>query len=106
MFKIGLIAQECQPHLTNNVLDDPRVGNQEWARREGMVAFAGYPLILDGNVMGVIAIFARQTLTQSALDALQVAANEICLGIKRIQAEQALTESEKNIGTWLRLPRI
>jgi len=95
MFKIGLIAQERQPHLTNNVLDDPRVGNQEWAKQEGMVAFAGYPLILDGNLMGVIAMFARQTLTQSALDALQLAANEISLGIKRIQAEQALKESEK-----------
>ncbi|MBR8837244.1 MAG: PAS domain S-box protein [Stigonema ocellatum SAG 48.90 = DSM 106950] len=95
MFKIGLIAQERQPHLTNNVLDDPRVGNQEWAKREGMVAFAGYPLILDGNLIGVIAMFARQTLTQSALDALQLAANEISVGIKRIQAELALKESEK-----------
>jgi len=95
MFKIGLIAQERQPHLTNNVLDDPRVSNQEWAKQEGMVAFAGYPLILDGNLIGVIAMFARQTLTQSALDALQLAANEISVGIKRIQAELALTESEK-----------
>lgn len=96
MFKIGLIAQERKPHLTNKVLDDPRVSNQEWAKQEGMVAFAGYPLILDGDLIGVIAMFARQTLTQSALEALQLAANEISLGIKRIQAELGLKESEKN----------
>ncbi|MBD2359004.1 PAS domain S-box protein [Tolypothrix sp. FACHB-123] len=94
MFKIGLIAQERQPHLTNSVLTDPLVGDKEWAQREGMVAFAGYPLILDGNLVGVIAMFARHPLTELTLDALQLAANEIALGIKRLQAEKALQESE------------
>ena len=42
-FKIGPIAQERRPHLTNAVLGDPRVPDQDWAEREGMVAFAGYP---------------------------------------------------------------
>ncbi|MBA3241256.1 MAG: GAF domain-containing protein, partial [Acidobacteria bacterium] len=39
-FKIGLIAEERRAHLTNDVLNDPRVGDKEWAAREGMVAFA------------------------------------------------------------------
>ena len=43
-FKIVLIAKERKPHLTNSVIGDPRVPEQEWARREGLVAFAGYPL--------------------------------------------------------------
>jgi PAS domain S-box-containing protein len=47
-FKIGLIAEERTPHLTNAVIGDPRVSDQKWARREGMVAFAGYPLVVDG----------------------------------------------------------
>jgi len=42
-YKIGLIAQERKPHLTNSVVGDPRVNDQDWAKREGMVAFAGYP---------------------------------------------------------------
>src|SRR5262249_52445387 len=41
--KIGLNAKERQPHLTNDVLNDPRISDPEWAREEGMVAFAGYP---------------------------------------------------------------
>ncbi|MBD2163967.1 PAS domain S-box protein [Calothrix membranacea FACHB-236] len=94
MFKIGLIAAERQPHLTNAVLEDPRVGDKEWAKREGMVAFAGYPLILDGNLVGVIAMFARHPLTELTLDALKLSANEIALGIKRLQAEEALHKSE------------
>ena len=40
-YKIGLIAQEKKPHLTNEVVGDPRVSDQEWARRESMIAFAG-----------------------------------------------------------------
>jgi hypothetical protein len=32
-FKIGLIASERKPHLTNQVVGDPRVGDQEWAKR-------------------------------------------------------------------------
>ena len=51
-FKIGLIAQERKPHLTNQVIGDPRVHDQEWARGEGMVAFAGYPLILEERCAG------------------------------------------------------
>ncbi len=57
-YKIGLIAQERQPHLTNTVVGDPRVSDQEWAQREGMVAFAGYPLIVEDRLLGVMAMFA------------------------------------------------
>ena len=58
-YKIGLIAQERKPHLTNAVVGDPRVSDQEWAQREGMVAFAGYPLVVDDRLVGVMAMFAR-----------------------------------------------
>jgi PAS domain S-box-containing protein len=92
-FKIGLIAEEGKPHLTNSVQTDPRVGNKEWAKQEGMVAFAGYPLIVEDETVGVIAMFARQTLTESAFTALEFAAQEIAIGIKRKQAEIALRES-------------
>ncbi|MBW3643755.1 MAG: hypothetical protein KY447_12660, partial [Actinobacteria bacterium] len=37
-FKIGWIAEELAPHLTNDVLHDPRISDHDWARREGMVA--------------------------------------------------------------------
>ncbi|MBC6434045.1 PAS domain S-box protein [Nostoc sp. HG1] len=92
-FKIGLIAEEGKPHLTNSVQTDPRVGNKEWAKQEGMVAFAGYPLIVEDEIVGVIAMFSRQALTESTFTALEFAAQEIAIGIKRKQAEVALRES-------------
>ncbi|MBD1878258.1 PAS domain S-box protein [Coleofasciculus sp. FACHB-T130] len=96
-FKIGLIAQERKPHLTNSVLDDPRVSDKDWAKREGMVAFAGYPLMLQGQMVGVIAMFTRHTLSESIFKALEFAADEIAIGIKRKQAEEALQRSLKDL---------
>ncbi|MEO1402105.1 MAG: PAS domain-containing protein [Cyanobacteria bacterium J06635_1] len=93
-FKIGLIAQEQKPHLTNDLLNDPRVGDKAWAAREGIVAFAGHPLIADGKLLGVIAMFSRSPLSDLTLRAFEVAASEIALGIKRYQAESALQQSE------------
>src|SRR4029077_14457380 len=62
-YKIGLIAEEKQPHLTNDVAHDARISDPKWAEREGMVAFAGYPLMLNDKVVGVMAMFACHPLT-------------------------------------------
>lgn len=94
-FKIGLIALERRPHLTNAVVGDPRVSDQEWAEREGMVAFAGYPLIVDGRVVGVAALFARHPLSGVTLQALGSVADQIAVGIDRSRTEEALREANQ-----------
>ena len=94
-FKIGRIAASGQPHLTNDVLNDPNVGDRAWAAREGMVAFAGYPILLDRQVIGVAAMFARQPLSSLVLDELQLVTREIAFGITRQQNRLALEASEQ-----------
>jgi PAS domain S-box-containing protein len=89
-FKIGLIAQERQPHLTNDVLNDPRVSNPQWAREQGLVAFAGYPLIVEERLVGVMAMFARHALSPLTLDAMATVANQIAAGIERKRHEDRL----------------
>jgi len=93
-FKIGKIAAERKPHLTNQVVGDPQVGDQQWATREGMVAFAGYPMIVGDRLIGVIAVFARRPLTDHALEALGAVADAVGLGIQRRQSEVELAQSE------------
>jgi PAS domain S-box-containing protein len=88
--KIGLIAQERRPHLTNTVTSDPRVSDKEWARREGMVAFAGYPLVVEDRLVGVVAMFSRQELVEDTIEALGSVADVIAQGIERKRAEEAL----------------
>jgi PAS domain S-box-containing protein len=93
-FKIGLIAQEKNPHLTNSVQTDPRVSDKEWAMRERMISFAGYPLLLEDRALGVLALFARRPLADDVLKALGSVADSLALGIERKRAQTALAESE------------
>jgi PAS domain S-box-containing protein len=99
-YKIGLIAQERTPHLTNQLVGDPRVGDQEWARREGMVAFAGYPLLVEDRLIGVMALFARRPLDEDTLEALAGVADVIALGIERKRAEQDLRQREQELADY------
>jgi PAS domain S-box-containing protein len=92
--KIGLIAEEKKPHLTNDVMNDPRVTDKVWAQNEGMVSFAGYPLIVQNRVVGVMAMFARQRLTAATLDTLASVADSIAQGIERKRAEDALRKAQ------------
>ena len=92
MYKIGSIAQERQPHLTNQVIGDPRVSDQEWARREGMVSFAGYPLMVGTELVGVMAMFARHELSEMDLQALGAVSHNIALGIQRRRNEETLRQ--------------
>ncbi len=95
-FKIGLIAQERKPYLTNQVAGDPHV-DQEWAGREGMVAFAGYPLTVGPDIVGVLGIFARHPLTDHDLQALGAVASGLSIGIQRKRNEEALRANEQHL---------
>lgn len=94
-YKIGLIAQERKPHLTNTVIGDLQVSDQSWAVREGMVAFAGHPLIVDARVVGVMAMFSRHPFSDAAIKALAAIADGVGLGIERKRVDEALRESER-----------
>ena len=91
-FKIGRIAQEKRPLLTNEILREPNVTNIEWARREGLVSFAGYPLLIDGELLGVVAMFAKHELSDEVLASLSTVADAIALGVGR---KRSLVELER-----------
>lgn len=106
--KIGRIAATRRPHVTNDVQHDPLV-DVEWAAREGLVSFAGYPLVAEDRVVGVVAMFGADPLPDEAADALGWAADAIAQGVLRLRAERALREGEARLrlaieatalGTW------
>jgi PAS domain S-box-containing protein len=96
-FKIGLIAQERKPHLTNDVQNDPGVHDKDWARREGMVSFAGYPLLVEDRAVGVMGMFSQRALPQSTVETLSFVADTIAQGIERKRAEEALRKAFEEI---------
>jgi PAS domain S-box-containing protein len=86
--KIGRIAALRRPHLTNSVVGDEHVSDREWVRREGMVAFAGYPLLVEDRVVGVMAGFWRRPLREEESEALGVVADVLAQGVVRKEAEE------------------
>lgn len=88
--KIGIIAKEKKPHLTNTVIGDPMISDQEWAIREGIIAFAGYPLVLSDNLVGVMAMFSKKPLQEVVLKALASISDEVALGIEQKKAEDKI----------------
>jgi PAS domain S-box-containing protein len=101
-FKIGRIAKNLKAHLSNSVATDPEVSNPEWAVREGMISFAGYPLTLEGKALGVVAFFARRPLSQDVINELEPIADGIAQWIKRKQSETALVEQQEWLNVTLR----
>jgi PAS domain S-box-containing protein len=96
-YKIGRIAESGQPHLTNAVPDDPWVSDRDWARREGMVAFAGYPLLAGGRVVGVLAMFARHPMSDRVLVDLAPISDTLADYVERRNAAAALRRAHQRL---------
>lgn len=107
--KVCIIGSQRQPILTNQVADDPLFTDQEWVRQEGIVGFAGYPLVVKDRLVGVIAFFSKQSLSEAVQASIASVADMIAVGIERHRAEDALQsalqeteESRDNIDAILR----
>jgi PAS domain S-box-containing protein len=93
-FRIGRIAAEGRPRIMDLTAEPPQDDDKGWARQKGMVSFAGYPLEVGGRCLGVMAMFAREPITEPALDAMATVADAIALGIGRERGAEALRASE------------
>jgi two-component system, cell cycle sensor histidine kinase and response regulator CckA len=93
----GRVARDRKPHRTNAAIGDLDVIDQEWARREGIVADAGRPLIVDGRVVGVMMLLSRRALSDAVVSALASVADHIALGIERLQSAEALRAGEERV---------
>ena len=89
------IARDRRPYQTNTVLEELSAQEQDWARREGVVAFAGYPLIVEDRLVGVMAVFTRRELPEATIRTLAAIAGSLALGIQGKWAETVLRESEE-----------
>ncbi|HLN00808.1 MAG TPA: ATP-binding protein [Bryobacteraceae bacterium] len=98
-FKVGQIAAERQPHVTNDLLTDDLVGDPEWVRREGLVSFSGYPLIVDQHLVGVVAMFARQPVGEAVQSALSSLATILAAAIERKRTDESLRQERSLLRT-------
>jgi PAS domain S-box-containing protein len=91
-YKIGLIAQGCGKTISNQVQSDPRVHNHAWAMEHGLRSFAGFPLSHNGQILGVMAMFSRQVLSDRLLETLDILAK---LGTAALVNVQQLNDVQR-----------
>jgi signal transduction histidine kinase/CheY-like chemotaxis protein len=102
--KVGKVVQERKPLFTNSVIgNDPLFPDQDWARREGMIAFAACPLIVEDRPIGVLAMFARHPAGEADLQAMVTVASVVAVGIERKKAEADLREKSETLETLNRI---
>jgi PAS domain S-box-containing protein len=92
---ISRVARERRRYQTNSIAIELDAPERDWALREGVVAFAGYPLIVEDRLVGVMALFTRKELSESAIATLARIADSLALGIQAKWAETVLRESEE-----------
>ncbi|MER3424185.1 MAG: hypothetical protein C4293_14150 [Nitrospiraceae bacterium] len=83
--KIGLIAHLGQPIYTNDVMNDDRVPHKQWLLDNALRSFAGYPLIFNGEVLGVLAMFSRHVIREEEFERLAVFSHQAAVAVKNAQ---------------------
>ena len=81
--KVGRIALSGQP-LEEPELSEPLpdwVARPDWIRAERIRGFAGQPMIHQGEVLGVLAVFARQPIADEDLGWLRMIADHAAAAI-------------------------
>jgi signal transduction histidine kinase/CheY-like chemotaxis protein len=95
--EIGRVAADRRPCATDALAQDPRQHNPAWTTREGLVAFVGHPLLIEGRVQGVAAAYATRPLDVIDLGSIASAFGEIAQGIERRRAAESLRDSEEQV---------
>jgi two-component system, sensor histidine kinase and response regulator len=89
---LGAVVRNGVPRVMSALDVDPRLPDAAWARGQQMVTFAGHPLLVEGNLVGVMTMYSRRELSAATLDAMAAVADGIAVGIERKRAESELAQ--------------
>ena len=94
---VGSVGQSRQPLLVNDLPADPRLRSRFWAETNGLVSFLGAPLLVRGQLVGVLAVFAQVPLEEETLATLSTVADAVAQGLERRRAELSLQEHAREL---------
>lgn len=94
--KVGEIGTTGKSILIpDSAADSEWIRRKEWAEREGIRAFAGYPLVARGEILGVLAVFSREALCQQDFAWLRIFADQVAVAITNARAFEKIQQSER-----------
>jgi transcriptional regulator with GAF, ATPase, and Fis domain len=97
--KVGQVAATGEAIEVLDLLPDPPawVADPAWIRAEGVDGFGGQPLIHRGEVLGVLAVFARGAVGPECMDWLRTIANHTAAAIATARAFERIEELKRKL---------
>ena len=95
--KIGWIAEQRKPYITNDVIGDPKINDKVWAKENNLVSFAGLPLLIEGKMVGVLALYSHLILDKNTIETLKLISHSIAVAIYRKRTEEKIRFAQHTI---------
>jgi len=92
MSEIGQVAELRVPIVTNDPANHRHVGLNPWMTEEGIQAFAGFPLVVGDQLLGVLAVYHRRPLDRNTIELLTLFAQHAATAIQEAHLFHLATE--------------
>src|SRR5919108_269790 len=92
MSEIGQVAELRVPIVTNDPANHPQPGLSPWMAEEGIQSFAGFPLVVGDQLLGVLAVYQRRPLDRNTIELLTLFAQHAATAIQEAQLFHLATE--------------
>lgn len=107
--KIDDVIKGQRPYLTNAAERDALISDPDWMREQGIVAYAGFPLLVKGELVGAVALFFSEKVSKSTFEVIGSVMNKLAIGLARFHTEAQLlvalndvSQSRERLDTILR----
>ena len=91
---VGTLAETKRAQVWRGTVPELWPGSLPVTTAAGLTSGAGHPLLVDGNVVGVVVMLTRAEPSSAALDGLASVTDELALAIQRSRALSALGLTE------------
>ena len=90
--EVGQVAELRVPIVTNDPLHHRQVLLRPWLEEERIAAFAGFPLLLQDQLLGVLAVYHRRPLDRNTIELLMLFAQHAATAIQEAHLFHLSTE--------------
>jgi len=98
MGEIGQVAELRVPIVTNDPANHRQLALNPWMSEEGIQAFAGFPMVVGDQLLGVLAIYHRRSLDRNAIELLTLFAQHAATAIQEAHLFHLATEQTARLG--------
>lgn len=96
-YKVGIVARTGNRLLINELQDDDRIYDRQKLKAERIVAFAGYPLLFSGELLGVMGLLTRTRIEEDEFELLGSFATQVAIAIKAGELREECKAKEATI---------